>query len=384
MKFNIKRSVLLQPLLFVSSVIERRQTLPILSNIFFKVEDNKLFLIGSDLEVEITQSIDKVYCENGSFTAFGKTVTDIVRMLPENSEITFHYKNPELLIESGKSRYKLQTLPADDYPRIKADEWNERFKVEAKKLKETLDKVSFAMAIHDARFSLNGVSFIVEKNELTMTATDGHRLARSKTMLEVDTENKIEVIVPRKAVFEISKIFDNETSVESQSKENALEFVDQSMLTLEYSQNHVRISAPGQVLISKLIDGKYPKFDDLVKVSDDVVKLNLDRQFLTDMLSRVSVVMAESRFKGVKFMLTENKLKISANTPEQQQASEEMTIDYSGDEMTYGYNVVYLLEACRAIKTKKVDIVIDNKDNICFFKQPKDKHSLWLVMPMRL
>ncbi|MXZ80244.1 MAG: DNA polymerase III subunit beta [Gammaproteobacteria bacterium] len=368
MKFVINRNTMLPALSFVSSVVERRQTLPILSNVFFNIEDGRLVLVGSDLEVEVTRTIDGVECENGSFTVLARTVTDIVRMLPDDAQVSFSYENRELSIESGKSRYKLKTLPAEDYPRIQTEEWEERFKVEGKILKAMLEKTSFAMAQQDVRYYLNGVSLSMGGNELMATATDGHRLARTKVPLDVDLENEREIILPRKAVFEISKIFDGN---------------EDSTLTLEYSRNHMRVTGPDTVLITKLIDGKFPQFDEVVSIDGDATGLSLDRRSLIEMLSRVSVLTTD-RFKGIRMILGENRLKVTANTPEQEQAVEEMEVEYDGPEILCGYNVIYLLDAAKTIETEKADVLLDDKGHICYFRQPGDEHSLWLVMPMRI
>lgn len=385
MNFNINRNVLLPALLFVSSVIEKRQTLPILANLYFKLEDGRMVIVGSDLEVEITQIIDGVDCSNnGSFTVLGRKITDIVRTLPENAQITFDYDEKQnLLIQSGKSRYKLNTLIADDYPRIKTDEWEERFKIEAITLKETLDKVSFAMALHDARYFLNGLSLIVNNNELTATATDGHRLARSAMKLEVDAETNRDIIIPRKAIHEINKLFDSKENYDSRPNDDQPENSDLSMITFEYSRNHIRLSVPGKVLISKLIDGNYPKFTDVIEANEDSVKLTLDRKQLLNALNEVAVI-TDERFRGVRMTLIENKLVISANTTEHQQASGEIDIDYSGDELVFGYNIMYLLDACKAVQTNKIEMTLDKQSNIGYFKQPKDNYSIWIVMSMSL
>ncbi len=387
MKFKLNREVLVSPLTLLNSVIEKTQTLPILSNIYFNIEDNLLTMIGSDLEVEITQTIDNIVSENGSFTVAGKKITDIVRTLPDNAQISFEHDagNHDLAIVSGKSRFKLKTLPAENYPKLTTEDWEERFKINWKVLKETMDKVSFSMALHDARFALNGVSFLIENKQLIATATDGHRLARTKFDLEVDTENERQVIIPRKAVAEIVRMLEMGQFTADQHKEDKQKFVDTSMVTFEYSRNHIRVTAPGTVLIAKLIDGKYPKFDDVLEVGDDMIKLSLDRRKLTDILSRVSVI-SDDKFKGVgvRLSLSEKKLKINTNTAENQHAYDEMPIDYDGEELLFGYNATYILDICRAIQTSKVSLTLDNESNICYFHQPKDEKSLWLVMPMRL
>lgn len=387
MKFNLNRNVLVSPLTLLTSVIEKTQTLPILSNIYFSIDEGVLTLIGSDLEVEITQTIENVKSENGSFTVLGKKIADIIRALPENAEITFDHNpgNHDLVVTSGKSRYKLKTLPADNYPKLKTDDWEERFRINSKALKETIDRVSFSMAMSDHRFSLNGVSFFIENKQLTATATDGHRLARTKIDLEVDTENERQVTIPRKAVSEISRMIDIDLARSDQPKEDRQKFVDTSMVTFEYSRNHIRFTAPGRVLIAKLIDGKYPKFDDVLQADEDNIALSLDRRKLTDILSRVAVI-GDDKYKGVgiRLSLSDKKLKINANTTEQQHAYDEMQVDYDGEEILFGYNATYLLDICKVIQTNKVDVTLDNKSNICYFHQPRDEHSVWLVMPMRL
>jgi len=388
MKFKLNRNTLLSPLTLLNSVIEKTQTLPILSNIYFSIEDGVLTMIGSDLEVEITRTIDNIDCENGSFTVMGKTITDIVRTLPDNAEISFDH-NPgqhELIVTSGKSRYRLLTLPTENYPRLQTQEWEDRFKINAKALKEAIDKVSFSMAVHDTRFSLNGVSFMIENKQLIATATDGHRLSMTRLDLEVDTENERQVTVPRKAIFEINRMLEIDQGQEEKPKEEKPKLVDTSRVTFEYSRNHIRVSMPGTVLVAKLIDGKYPKFDDVLEVGEDKIELSLDRRKLTDILSRVSVIVVEEKHKGVglRLSLSDNRLKFNVNTNDQQHAFDELPVDYDGEEVLLGYNASYLLDVCRVLHAPKVTLTLDNGSNICYFNQPKDKQSLWLVMPMRI
>ncbi len=367
MNIKIERSKLLPTLSLVSSVVERRQTLPILANLFFHLENSRLTLVGTDLEVEISESIEGVEGTDGTFTVSSRKLLDISKMLPESAKISLKTDGEKAIMTSGKSRYTLKTLPAEDYPRIESGNWEERFKIKQLSLKGLLAKTSFAMAVQDVRYYLNGVLFEIGKGRLRAIATDGHRLAQSEEEIDNSNNDVRQVIVPRKAITEIGRFLDGD---------------DESEILIEVSKNHLRLSRGETTLITKLIDGKFPEFKGVLETELNVL-IEVDRSELIETLTRAAVLTTD-RFKGVKLRLEKGKMSVTANNPEQEEALEEMAVDYKGESVETGYNVTYLIDACRAISTEQVALHFQGNDGICIVRQPGDEISTWLVMPMRI
>jgi len=224
MNFKIDRSDFLPVLNLVSSVVEKRQTLPILANLYFNLFEGDLNIVGTDLEVEISENIKGVEGEDGAFTLSSRKILDITRMLPENAVISLKRDSDNVIVSSGRSRYTLKILEADDFPRIEANDWEERFKINQLSMKTLLDKTAFAMAVQDVRYYLNGVLFELEQNRLRAIATDGHRLAQTDVDISLDSKDNRQLIVPRKAIAEINRFLDGN---------------DESELTVEINKNHV-------------------------------------------------------------------------------------------------------------------------------------------------
>jgi DNA polymerase-3 subunit beta len=367
MNIKIDRSNILPSLNQVSSVVERRQTLPILANLYFQLDEDRLTMVGTDLEVEITETVNGVNGDAGAFTISNRKILDITRMLPEDASISFKQDGEKMIVSSGRSRYTLKTLPADEFPRIETGNWEERFKIKQLSLKSLLDKTAFAMAVQDVRYYLNGVLFELSGNQIRAIATDGHRLAQSEEDIDLDLSDTRQLIVPRKAIAEISRFLDDD---------------DDSELTLEMSKNHLKVSKSDSVLITKLIDGKFPEFKGVLETELGTV-LDVDRSELIETLNRAAVLTTD-RFKGVKLNVAEGVMKVTASNPEQEEAVEEMEVDYSGEPIETGYNVTYLIEAARVMSGNTTQLHLQGNDGICILKQPGDERSIWLVMPMRI
>ena len=367
MNIKIERSKLLPTLTLVSSVVEKRQTLPILANIYFGIEDNKLTLVGTDLEVEISETIDSVDADNGAFTVSTRKVVDICRMLPDEANIKFKSDGEKVIVTSGRSRYSLKTLGAEEFPRIETGNWEERFKIKELSLKNLLDKTAFAMAVQDVRYYLNGVLFEMGDNRLRAIATDGHRLAQSEVDIDLSINKVRQIIVPRKAVMEINRFLDGE---------------DDNEILVEISKNHLRLSKGERALITKLIDGKFPEFKGVLETALPV-NIGLDRSEFIETLNRAAVLTTD-RFKGVKLKLSNGTMSVTANNPEQEEALEEMPIEYEGETLETGYNVTYLNEAAKVVSGETINLHFQGNDGICILKQPDDELSTWLVMPMRI
>lgn len=368
MNILIDREKILPTLNLVSSVVEKRQTLPMLSNLHFDLDNGKLKIVGTDLEVEVTETIDGVEGENGAFTVSTQKILDIARMLPESASIAIKQVKDTVVVTSGRSRYTLKTLPAGDFPKIETGNWEERFKIEQSELKALLDKTAFAMAVQDVRYYLNGVLFELSSKRLRAIATDGHRLAQSDVKIKLDLSEPRELIVPRKAINEILHLIGEE----------------EAELTIEMNQNHIKVSRGETVLITKLIDGKFPEFKATLENKLDII-VNVDRTSFIDTLNRVAVLTNQNeRFRGVKIHLEDKVMRVTANNLDQEEAVEEIAVEYSGDAIEIGYNVVYMIDAAQAGQSEELELHLQGNDGICIIKQPGEEHTIWLIMPMRI
>lgn len=367
MNIKIDRSKLLPILSLVSSVVEKRQSMPILANLYFSVKDKKLTLVGTDFELEISVEIDDIEADDGRFTASTHNVLDISRMLLDSAVISLKSDNDKMVLTSGRSKYTLKTLPADEFPMIETSDWEERLKIKQLSLKKLLEKTSFAMAVNDVRYYLNGVLFEIGEKRLRAIATDGHRLAQSDVDIELDNEGIRQLIVPRKAIAEIPRFLDGD---------------EESEVSIEINKNHLRLSKENTALITKLIDGKFPEFKSVLETKLDFV-VSVDRDELIDKMTRAEILTSEQR-KGIKLILSKGLMSITVSNPEQGEGLEEMVIDYDGDTIETGYNVSYFIEAAKAISHEQVELHFQGNDGICVLRQPDESQSIWLVMPLRI
>ena len=366
MKFQIEREVLLGPLSIVTSVVERRQTLPILANVYMRLEGKQLTLVGTDLEVEISIQADVLSGEDGECTVTARKLLDICRALPETANIDFSGEGDKAKMRSGKSRFTLQALPPKDFPRLEAGTWEERISIPRTELKALLDRTSFSMAQQDVRYFLNGVLLELDGNTITTVATDGHRLARSRAELSTSVGAQRQVIVPRKAVAELGR-FLGEGSDE---------------ITVELNSNHISLERPGATLISKLIDGKFP---DYKAVMAQVLnqKMSADRQQFHEVLARTAVLTNE-KYRGIRLELSKGSLKVSAHNPEHEEAIDEIPVDYAGTDVEIGFNVTYLMDALKALTSEQVEAELQDANTGCMLHDPNNDDTLYLIMPMRL
>ena len=366
MKLLIEREQLLTPLNTVTSVVERRQTLPILANVLMQLENNTLTLVGTDLEVETSIQTTVLDGSDGQCTATARKLLDICRALPDNAKLEFSTDGGKLKIKSGQSRFSLQTLPAADFPRLETENWEERVRLEQSALRGLFDKTAFSMAQQDVRYFLNGVLIELDGDTINSVATDGHRLARSRTKLPSAAGSLRQAIIPRKAVLELGRFLAD----------------GGDEITLELNPNHVRFSRPGAQLTSKLIDGKFP---DYKAVMSQVLtqKMVADRELLHDVLARTSVLTNE-KYRGIRLDLSKGSLKLSAHNPDQEEANDEVSVEYEGDSLEIGFNVTYLMDALRAMSTKTVEAELQDGNSGCMLHEPDDDDTLYLIMPMRL
>lgn len=365
MKFNIERERLIRPLSQIAGVVERRQTLPILGNVYIRLDDNSLTLIGTDLETEVTAKIDGVDGESGECTVGARKLYDICRSVPEDTDIEVSTKDEKTFVRSRKSRFTLQSLPAAEFPRLEADEWDAQFEIPQEDLKTLLEKTAFAMAQQDVRYYLNGCLLECTPDVVRTVATDGHRLAKSEIAVKTGVEEVSQSIVPRKAVLELMRFLQEDQPAQ-----------------VQINPNHARVNGSGWVFTTKLIDGRFPDYEKVVPDSL-ATHLIVDRMTIHDVLSRIAILTNE-KFRGVRINLKPGVMTVSANNPEQEEAVDELPVEYEGQEVEIGFNVGYLIDALKAIENEEVDIGLEDPNSSCTLHPPGDISTLYLVMPMRL
>ena len=344
MKFIINREEILLPLQQIVSVIEKRQTMPILSNVLLVIEDDQLILTGTDLEIQIIARISIQAVSSGSITVPARKFLDICRLLPNGAEIKFELQenlpgidmgteslsitgSSKVKITSSRSRFSLSCLPADNYPEFSESELENHLFINSGKFKKAFDKTVFCMANQDVRYYLNGLLLHVSNSKLKLVASDGHRLSIYEDILDQATGFDARIIIPRKGVLELSRLLDD-PEVE---------------LKIEFSTNNVRVFIKNIIFSAKLVDSKYPDFSKVFQ-QEFFSPVHIQRQLLKEALTRVAILSNE-KFKGVSFDLDNESLKISTHNPEHDEAEEELITEYLGSSLSVAFNVQYLLDA---------------------------------------
>lgn len=362
------RDALLKPLMTVAGIVERRNTMPILANILVKKQGHQVTFVGSDNEVQISTTSDfGVGSDNESTTVAARKLLDILRALPEHGSVSLTQAAGKLTLQAGKSRFALQTMPATDFPLlVTPTQWAASFTLPQKTLKQLFNQVHFAMAQQDIRYYLNGLLLVVEPGFVRTVATDGHRLAHAGTAIDGITA-RTDVIVPRKTVLEMQRL---------------LSETDEPV--------HVDI-APGQIrfqfgeveLISKLVEGKFPDFTRVIPTSYTRHVL-MNREQLQGSLQRAAILTTD-KLKGVRLQMADHVLKISASNAEQEEAQEELDVDYSHEPLDVGFNVSYLLDVLSNLKTEQVRWSVQPDVNASvLITCPDDEQFKYVVMPMRI
>jgi DNA polymerase-3 subunit beta len=311
-------------------------------------------------------SVDGVTGEGGEFTVAARKLMDICRALPEGAEITLQQDGEKIMIKSGRSRFSLQSLPAEDFPRIEAENWDQEISIEPGELRQLFEKTAFAMAQQDVRYYLNGLLLEITGKTLRAVATDGHRLAKSEIELAQAAAGERQAIIPRKAVHEVIRLLGD----------------GEGKAVLKVSNNHLRIESDDVVFTSKLIDGRYPDYAKVIP-SELTVDLRLDSTEFRDTLNRAAILTNE-KFRGVRLNINDGNLTVTAHNPEQEEASDEMPIEYSGAPVEVGFNVNYLMDAISALPGNEVDFRLRDQNTSCVLNAPGSTDTLYLVMPMRL
>ncbi len=365
---NLKREVLLEPLQSVTGIIERRHTLPILSNVLLSRTDTHIEFVATDIEIEITASATvEEPGEVRTTTVGARKLVDILRALPEGAEVTMGLQDKRLQVKSGKSRFNLQTLSAEDFPRLATAEGGAtKFSVSQKMLKSLLGLVQYAMAQQDIRYYLNGLLMVIEDGQLKLVATDGHRLAFAAREVGRKELSRQEVILPRKTILELSKLLnDSDDSV-----------------AIELSAAQAKFSFGAVVLISKLVDGKFPDYGRVIP-QNQPTKLRLDRVVLLQALQRAAILTSD-KFRGVRWILGGGTLKITCSNTEQEEAQEEIDVAYKGETLDIGFNVGYLVDVLNNLDAAEVECGLGDANSSALFTLPGRNDFKYVVMPMRI
>ncbi|MGI2261326.1 DNA polymerase III subunit beta [Shewanella sp. GXUN23E] len=366
MKFSIDRDALLKPLQLVSGAVERRHNLPILSNLLVEVSGYTLKMTGTDLEVELVgQAAVQGDIQEGRTTVPAKKLLDIVKSLPEQTELHVEQQDNKWLLRCGRSKFSLATLPAEEYPNVDAFQSEIEFTVKQGTIKSLIDATQFSMANQDVRYYLNGLLIETEGSVLRAVATDGHRLALSHRALEVSLPEK-QVIVPRKGVTELSRLLDSE----------------EQDIHIAIGDNAIRATTASAVFTSKLVDGRFPDYRRVLPKGGDKVVI-ASRQSLKQALMRASILSNE-KFRGVRIQLEPDLLKITANNPEQEEAEEIIDVEYQSQPLEIGFNVSYLLDVLNSLRSEDVRITLMDGNSSALIENHVEEDSMYVVMPMRL
>ncbi len=366
MKIVSDKESLLIPLQQVGGVVERRQTLPILANVLINATNGRLFITATDLEVEMKTSTEVELDGEADFTLPARKLLDIIKALPDNSDVKLSIEGERAILRAGRSRFTLGVLPAQDYPAIEPTAASTTFSVSQKVMKKLIEKTHFAMAQQDVRYYLNGMLIEIKDGVIRAVATDGHRLAmRESTEVKADDVD-MQVILPRKAVIELSRLLADSEDV----------------LTIEVSSSHMKIQIGETSFTSKLIDGKFPDYQRVVPAHTDK-EIIADRDQLRQALQRTSILSNE-KYRGIRFQFLPSLLKLLAHNPEQEEAEDEMEIDYSGEELTIGFNVGYLIEVLTVIDSEQVKLSLKDANSSCLVQNQDSDDSRYVIMPMRL
>lgn len=366
MNFIINREELLTPLQQIVSVIEKRQTMPILSNVLLVIEDNRLILTGTDLEIQIVAKIEIGTATSGAITVPARKFLDICRLLPSGAEIKFEQEDDKVKILSNRSRFSLSCLPADNYPEFAEADFEHQFFINAGKFKRALEKTTFCMANQDVRYYLNGLLLHISNSKLKLVASDGHRLSIYEDQLDQATGYEARIILPRKGVLELSRLLDD----------------PDAELRVEFSGNNIRIFIKNLVFSAKLVDSKYPDFSKVFQQSF-FNQIHIQKQSLKEALTRVAILSNE-KFKGVTLDIVPDSLRISTHNPEHDEAEEELFIEYMGEPLSIAFNAQYLLDAVSNLDSELAVLTIASNASTCFIDEPNDTSYKFIVMPMRL
>ncbi len=355
----------------VAGIVERRHTLPILANVLIRKTGEQIELTTSDLEIQVRTRAE-LGGDGGNFatTVGARKLIDILRSMPNDQIVTLTANQNKLTLQGGKSRFTLQTMPSDDFPLVQeAADFGPAFSVPQKALKGLIDQVHFAMAVHDIRYYLNGILFVAEGKNLTLVATDGHRLALAQATLDVEIP-KQEVILPRKTVLELQRLLRDEKEGE------------ESLIEMRFAGNQAKFSFSGMEFVTKLVEGKFPDYNRVIPKNHKNA-VTLGRAPFLASLQRAAILTSE-KFKGVRVNIEPGTLRIASSNAEQEEAKEELEIDYGGDSIEIGFNVTYLIDALSNMSVEMIKLELQDTNSSALITVPEQAGFKYVVMPMRI
>lgn len=367
MDIIVQREALLKPLQAVSGVVEKKQTLPILSNVLLTIKDNKLLLTGTDLEIELVGfvSVQALHAD-GSTTVSARKLFDICRTLPEGSDIRLVLEKSNLVVRAGESSFRLNTLPPQDFPNLDQSEYPVKFSILQIQLKSLLTKTYFAMGQQDVRHYLNGAFLDIGRQSIKCVAADGHRLALTTIEDERIGHAEAKIILPRKSVLELIRLLNTDGDQEA---------------AISTGNGRFQIVTNDYTFTTKLINAQYPDYHRLIPAGSSVAIA--ERDAIKQALTRTSILSNE-KFRGVRFQIEPTKLRISANNSDQEHAEEDLPLTYNGNNIEIGFNVAYLLDVVSSITAKSISCAFTDPNNGVLIKPIEEDDSLYVVMPMRL
>ena len=355
----------------VAGIVERRHTLPILANVLVRKTGSQIELTTSDLEIQVRTSAE-LGGDSGNFatTVGARKLIDILRSMPADQVVTLSANQSKLTLQGGKSRFTLQTMPSDDFPLVQeAADFGPAFSVPQKALKGLINQVHFAMAVHDIRYYLNGILFVAEGKSLTLVATDGHRLALAQATLAAEIP-KQEVILPRKTVLELQRLLRDEKDG------------DEGLIEMRFAGNQAKFSFSGMEFVTKLVEGKFPDYNRVIPKNHKNI-ITLGRAPLLASLQRAAILTSE-KFKGVRVNIEPGTLRIASSNAEQEEAKEELEIDYGGDSIEIGFNVTYLIDALSNMNVEMIRLELQDTNSSALITVPEQAGFKYVVMPMRI
>mgnify|MGYP001551195526 CR=1 FL=1 len=364
MKFSVAREALLKPLQAVIGVVERRQTMPILSNILLVAREGQLSVTATDLEVELVAQTEVEAESGGEITVSGRKLLDICRALPEGEVVSVSVSGEKMAVRAGRSRFNLATLPAAEFPVVEDIKAGQSITVGQETLGRLFDKTHFSMAQQDVRYYLNGLLLETGGGQLRAVATDGHRLALCQADVDGELDEQ-QVIVPRKGVLELQRLMGGDGE-----------------LNIELGSNHIRIQLDGIRFTSKLIDGRFPEYERVIP-KESTNELKADRGSFQGALQRTAILSNE-KYRGIRLVIRDSGVILQAHNPEQEEAEEELEVEYSGEDIEIGFNVNYLLDALGAVDGDEVTLSVQDSNSSCLIRRPGNDDCKFVVMPMRL
>lgn len=366
MEFAAQRKDLLASLQTVIGVVERRQTMPILSNVLIQSDNNQLTITATDLEIELVTQCPAVISTPGEMTVPARKLLDICRGLPDDAEIKCSQDGSQTKLSAGRSRFTLASLAAQDWPHLDEVEQGQAIDVSERTLKELLDRTHFAMAHQDVRYYLNGLLLDLRSDRIRTVATDGHRLALSESANELDLDEPRQAIIPRKAIVELVRLLES----------------SEASVRIWLSNKHLRLRLAGLNFTTKLIDGRFPDYERVIPENPER-RMTAHRETLRQALARTAILSNE-KFRGVRLSLAEHSLTLRAQNVDREEAEDHIEVNYTHEPMEIGFNVGYLMDALGAITEDEFELALSGPDSSGLIQGIGNTESRYVVMPMRL